>query len=573
MGRAEKGGGGPEVDREWLRRNIRCQDACPLHTDIPEYIALITAGRYREAYALIRETNPFPSVCGRVCHRPCEVACLRGEVDEPVAINALKRFVADRVAGGEGIPTRIKRRKRERVAVIGAGPAGLTAAHDLARQGYLVTVFEAQPVAGGMLALGIPDFRLPKEEVAMEIDLIRKLGVDIRCNLSIGRDLTLTDLLDSAYEAAFVATGAHRTLALGLPGQEAAGLLEAIGFLRRVNLGWRERPGEKVAVIGEGYTAFDAARTALRLGSQVTLVCRCKRAELTLSRWEARAAEEEGVQIHYFTRPTQILQEGGRVRGLECVRLGYQETLEGQVPVPLENSRFLLEADLLLNAVGEEPELTFLSHERGLKVCDSTLLVDEETLRSSRMRIYAGGDVVTGSRTVVEAIEAGHRAAAAIGRYLAGKREGSLQKEKTELEELVSLRVDPHYDATRRQKMPRRSGESRRNSFDEVELGYDEGQALRETKRCLQCNVKLGFNMEECIVCGKCAEVCPYNCIRMVDHQGREFEPRVHREPWLIGRGMLKDDSLCIRCGLCQKACPVGEGMTLHRITWRSRLE
>lgn len=553
------------VDHEWLKRNIRCQDACPLHTDIPGYIALIADGRYAEAYTRIREANPFPSVCSRVCHRPCEQACLRGEMDAPVAINFLKRFVTDRVIQGEELAIPVQAKRKEKVAIIGSGPAGLTAAHDLARLGYGVSVFESQPVAGGMLSLGIPDFRLPKGEVAMEVDLIRKLGVEIHLSTLIGRDLTLSDLRKSFHSAILVATGAQKAKRLKITGEEAEGVIEALSFLRQVNLGEKNRPGGKVIVIGEGYAAFDAARSALRLGSRVTLICRNERAKIAVPRWEMEAAEEEGIDLRFLLWPTKVLTEGGKVKGLECIEVEYKGGSRGRVLVPVRGLRVSFEADAIINAAGEEPEPSLLSDSG----CMREKIAGEEGMRQTGPGVYAAGDLLTGPRTVVEAIAAGHQAAVAIHGYLSDKREKD-PREAVDMEELLSLKVDQHYDATPRQEIVRASSDHRKRSFEEVELGYDEALALREAKRCLQCNVQVDFNAEECLVCGRCAEVCPYNCIQMVDREGREFQPKALREPWLIGKGMLKDDSLCIRCGLCKEVCPVETGMSLRRVTWRS---
>ncbi|MBI2875558.1 MAG: FAD-dependent oxidoreductase [Candidatus Tectomicrobia bacterium] len=554
------------VDHDWLKRNIRCQDACPLHTDIPGYIALIVQGQYVEAYTLIRETNPFPSVCSRICHRPCELACLRGGMDAPVAINFLKRFVADRITQGEKLVTPVRAQRDERVAIVGSGPAGLTAAHDLARQGYGVTVFEAQPVAGGMLSLGIPDFRLPKGEVALEIDLIRQLGVEIHLNTPIGRDLTLNDLRKGFYHAILIATGAHQAKALKITGEEAHGVIEALPFLRQVNLGERRRPGERVIVVGDGYAAFDAARVAVRLGSQVTLLCRDERDKIAVPRWEAEAAEEEGIDLRFLLWPTRVLTERGRAKGLECLEVENNDGARGRVLVPIQGLRVSFEADAIINAAGEEPQHSFWCESGGPRKRG----VGGE-VKQGEPGVYLAGDAATGPRTVVEAIASGHQAAAAICRYLEGKREKG-PREEMAWEEMISLQVDGHYDATPRQEALRTSSDRRQGSFEEVELGYDEGLALREASRCLQCNVQVDFNAEECLVCGRCAEVCPSDCIQMVDQEGREFQPKTLREPWLIGRGMLKDDSLCIRCGLCKEVCPVETGMSFRRITWRSRL-
>jgi NADPH-dependent glutamate synthase beta subunit-like oxidoreductase/NAD-dependent dihydropyrimidine dehydrogenase PreA subunit len=405
-----------------------CQITCPVHLDIRGYVGLIAEGRYDEALALVRERNPLPGICGRVCNHPCEDACNRGQQDEPVAIDALKRFIADYELKlkGEGRlkPPRIPEIvHKEKVAIVGAGPAGLTVAHDLAWMGYASTIYEAAPVPGGMLWLCIPEYRLPRDIIEVEVDWIRQLGVEIKLNTPLNRDLTFDDLLAQGYSAVFLGVGAHKGRTLGVPGEEDfEGFLDCIVFLRRVNLGDTTKPGNNVVVIGGGNSAIDSARTALRLGcDEVTILYRRSRREMPANPWEVEAAMEEGVKIHFLAAPTQILGKDGRVTGMVCVRseLGRPDASGRRRPVPISGSEFEVEADLIIPAISQNPDISFLHEGHGLEISRwDSFVVDGETGQTNRPEVFAGGDDVTGPATVIEAIAAGHRAAEGIRRYL-----------------------------------------------------------------------------------------------------------------------------------------------------------
>ncbi len=397
-----------------------CQHACPLGIDIPGYIELITQERFEEALALIEEKNPFPAICGRVCHHPCEAKCRRGEIDEPVAINALKRFVSDYV------PKKKRRTpppsvRREEVAIIGSGPAGLTAAYYLARWGYGVTVFEALPWAGGMLRVGIPDYRLPKKILEEEIlATVKNLGVEIRTNVCVGEDLPFEEIFPSGYRAVFIATGSHKSRKLGIPGENLKGVFSGLEFLREVNLGERLDLGEKTVVVGGGNAAVDAARSVLRMGLKEAIVLyRRGREEMPAIESEVEAAEKEGIEINYLAAPVRILNRDGQVCGLECIRmrLGEYDSSGRRRPLPIESSEFIVEADSIISAVGQSADLSFLPS--SLRTNNGgNLSVDPHTLATEQPGIFAGGDVITGPATVVEAIAAGRRAAISIIRYL-----------------------------------------------------------------------------------------------------------------------------------------------------------
>jgi heterodisulfide reductase subunit A len=414
----------PNIERE----TPACQEACPVHIDIRRYVGLVAEGDYTGALAVIRERNPLPAICGRVCNHPCESACNRGWQDEPVSIDAIKRFVADhevalRNQGKLVWPSPPRKTRKEGVAIVGAGPAGLTVAHDLAMAGFSPTVFEAAPVPGGMLYLGIPEYRLPRDVIELEVDYIRNLGVEFSFNTAVGPDLTLDDLRKQGYEAIFLGIGAHKGLKLKVPGEdEFEGVMDCIAFLRRVNLGEVEKPGEKVIVIGGGNSAIDAARTALRLGcDEVHIVYRRSIKEMPANPWEIEAAQEEGVKISYLAAPVRILGESGKVVGMECVKmqLGKLDASGRRRPVPIEDSEFVIDADVIVPAISQSPDVSFLPGDTELELSRwDSFVIDESNGATNVPGVFSGGDAVTGPSTVIWAIEAGHRAARGIMEYL-----------------------------------------------------------------------------------------------------------------------------------------------------------
>jgi len=408
-----------------------CQESCPVHIDIRKYIGLIADGRYLDALAVVREKNPLPAICGRVCNHPCESACNRGRQDEPVAIDALKRFVADyelALKKQGKIPKPVAppvNKKLGKVAVVGSGPAGLTVAHDLALSGIQSTIFEEAPVPGGMLWLAIPEYRLPRDIIQTEVDYICDLGVELKLSTPITTDFTIDDLLSDGYKAVFLGVGAHQGLKLGVPGEDDyEGFLDCIVFLRRVNLGDQTKPGRKVIVIGGGNSAIDAARTALRLGSEeVHIVYRRTVKEMPANPWEIEEAEKEGVKISYLAAPVEILGENGKVVGIKCTRmkLGKLDASGRRRPLPIEGSEFEIEADVIVPSISQQPNLSFLHEGHGLSINRwNSFDIDSRTMQTNRPEIFAGGDAVTGPATVIEAIAAGHQAATSIEKFLKG---------------------------------------------------------------------------------------------------------------------------------------------------------
>ena len=464
-----------------------CEHACPAHVDVPGYVALIGEGRFAEALALHRQANPFPGVCGRVCTHPCEDVCRRRDTDEAVAIRQLKRFIADfERAHLTERAARSPRPTKGRVAIVGSGPAGLTAAYFLAPLGYDVTVFEAHSEPGGAL-LSIPDYRLPKDIIRHEIALIRDRGVDIQTDKRLGDHFSIDALFEQGYKAVFLALGTHVAHRLGIPGEDLDGLIEGLSFIWSVNLGEAVTlRKKKVAVIGGGNVAIDAARSAMRLGAEAThIIYRRRREDMPAEESEISEAECEGVQIRYLLSPVEVCGNG-RVERLRCERmtLGAFDASGRRRPVP-SGEDVICEADVVIVAVGQLPDLSFLRNGEIEVDRAGRIAVDPETLMTAREGVFAGGDVVRGPATVVEAIAAGQKAAAAIDRFLGGT--GIIRPQEREV---VRTGYDEEAYAWERPREipPQLPPKERSDSFDEVEGCLQKEQAVEEAKRCLHCD-------------------------------------------------------------------------------------
>ncbi len=485
----------PEYHIRPVWRTAPCQAACPAGTNVQEMVYLISEGRFQEALEVIRETNPLSVICGRVCRHSCETECHRGKVEDPISIAALERLTGDFEPGyGEGI-TPILRTKKEKVAIIGSGPAGLTAAHHLAEMGYGVTIFEALPVAGGMLAVGIPEYRLPKNGLQAQIERIKRLGVEIRLNRRVGKDLTIHTLRKQGYQAIFLATGAHHSMKLDIPGEKLSGICGGVFFLMNVNLGKKVKVGNKVAIIGGGNVAMDAARTALRLGAkEAFIVYRRSRAEMPAYPEEIAEAEKEGVKIHFLAAPIRILGKGGKVVGMECTRmeLGEPEQSGRKSPKRIKSSNFTMAVDMIITAIGEVPDLSFLPEGKKLRITKAgTLEVDPLSLLTNIPGLFAGGDVAHGPATAVEAISAGKRAAASIDCYLQGKvfRPGKEEPPVVTYEEVMGLGAKEG-EKRNRVVMAVLSLQERSLNFKEINLGFNKEMAIEEAGRCLHCSAR-----------------------------------------------------------------------------------
>lgn len=602
-----------KVDREWLESNFPCHAACPVGTESGRYVSLIAEGRYREAYAVARKPNPLASICGRICAAPCEAACRRGELDEPIAIRALKRFVTERFGVESMIDLDMLREiygkremkyPRDRIAIIGAGPAGLAAAHDLALRGYPVTIFEAQPVAGGMLRLGIPEYRLPRELIKLEINAILSLGVELRVSQRLGKDYTLADLREQGFKAVFIAIGAHKGRTMNVPGIELDGVLKGVDFLLNANMGYRVDIGRRVVILGGGNVALDVARTAVRTTDPgsipepdiniVTALDVARSAvrfgakeihvfslesmeEMPADREEIDQALSEGVTFHPRRSLKRILGSNGVCTGIETLECSSVFDPDGRFnPRVVEETELSMAADTVILAIGQASDLSFISPEDGIETTPrGTIKVDPETLATTAPGIYAGGDVAFGPRIAISAIANGRLAAKSIHSWL---RDGVTPEEEIEvfIEPLPGFRREFDYEGIPRQKPPMLPID-RRIGIAEVERCFSELSARREGARCLRCWVNTVFeeNPElgtECVLCGGCADVCPERCIEFIPASELEVDPAMREEAVaelgdaaevlfdrdLQGTVLVKDETICIRCGLCAERCPAG---------------
>ncbi len=507
-----------------------CQAACPLHIDIRGYIDLIKEGRFDEALALVKQTLPFPAIIGRICTRPCEAKCKRSEVEEVIAINALKRAASD--FGKYTEDYSIAAEKKEKVAVIGGGPAGIMAAYDLRKAGYKVTIFEALPKLGGMMAVGIPEFRLPGDILDKETDIIKKLGVEIKLNTRVGKDITLGDLKKD-YNAVFIAVGAHRGRNLGIENEKVDGVIDGTEFLYKVNTGEKVPVKDKVVIVGGGNVAIDCARTCVRLGfKDVNIVYRRSRAEMPAIAEEIAEAENEGVKLTLLSGPSRVVAKDGKVTGFECIKMKLGEPDESgrRRPVPVKGSEFVIDTSLIIAAVGESPDLDFMTEDMASVVADDLIKVDPVTLETGVKGVFAGGDAVTGAATVIQALSAGRKAAISIDRYLKSEpldtgREGEAVFESKLIVDTWGVAEEA------RSAIPALPVAQRKGNFKEVELGLSKEEAVREAKRCLSCDCRICIDLlacpalitdngkvtvddTQCPGCGVCALVCPHDAIK-----------------------------------------------------------
>ncbi|MGC9964117.1 MAG: FAD-dependent oxidoreductase [Syntrophobacteraceae bacterium] len=506
--------GRPIIDK---RRTPLCQANCPLGVNVQGYIALAQAGKYAEALELIRKDNFLPAICGRICTNPCEAACRRNELDQPVAIRDIKRFLADLALSSEirSVP-RIKARRDQKIAIIGSGPAGLSCAYHLAIEGYRVKVFEKLPVLGGMLTVGIPSYRLPKNIIEAEIQVMRDMGVEFETGVEIGKDFTISQLRSMGYKAFFIGIGAHKCKALGVPGEELEGVVPGVEYLRDVNLGRKVFLGDRVAVIGGGSVAVDTARTALRNGSRKpVIVYRRSEKEMPAIEEEIIECREEGIEIMTLTNPRRIIGENGRLKAVECLRmeLGEPDSSGRRRPVPIAGSEFIMEVDAVVPAIGQESEWACLAEECNCRLTDlGTMTVDRLTAQTNEPDIFAGGDAVSGPSTVVSAMASGRSAAFAIHGFLTGEvvEHSSLSRPQ----ELDFPQITP---GTLSVPRARKSGHvpASSNEFSvEVSLGLTEDQVQSEASRCLQCGV--------CSECRQCVDAC--SVAKAISHSDDSFE-------------------------------------------------
>jgi len=581
--------------------------ACPVHTEAGRYVNLIAEERYEEAYRVARAPNPFASICGRICAAPCEESCRRGKLDQPIAIRALKRFVTERF-GVESLIDVIKlqelfrpqiKQKDKKVAIIGAGPAGLSCAHDLALLGYQVTVLEKQQVPGGMLRLGVPEYRLPRELIRMEVNAILSLGINLELGKSLGHDFFLKDLRNAGYDAIFIAMGAHKSRILNLEGINADGILNAVDYLLNVNLGYRVDLGEKIVVIGGGNVAFDVARSvarhekpdslassditaaldvarsAVRFGAKkVDMVVLESRDDMLADEEEIDQALEERITIHNSVGPKRILTRNGHVEGLEIWNVASIVDSEGRFnPQFVSGSESVIEADSIIISIGQLPDFSFIQPEDGIAVSPRGMIeIDPETLATAAKGIFAGGDVAFGPRIAISAIADGRQAARSINTFLGGT-EPAQADVKITCYNTATYQPQLGYTQIPRQTIPNLPLE-RRVGIAQVELGYNEELATREASRCFRCWENTIFEGDpdlgtECILCGGCADICPESCIEIIPKRKYSFDSKAEEgiaSEFQIdkedikdkGLVLIKNEEICIRCGLCAKRCPVG---------------
>jgi len=473
-----------------------CMYTCPIDQEASTYIALIAQRKFAEAFKVIMKDNPLPSVCGRVCHHPCEKVCRAGEMGDPISIRGLKRFVVDwaQKNGVRYVPEPVKQ-DRERIAIVGAGPAGLTAAYCLARKGFRPTVFEALPVPGGMLAVGIPGHRLPQEIMDAEIGRLKDAGVEIRTGLVLGKDFTIASLFRDGYRSVFCATGAGKSLSMGIPGEDAQGVRHSLEYLRAVNLGYKEPVGRRVCVVGGGNSAIDAARAALRDKGckKVSIFYRRTKAEMPALAEEVDAAIDEGVDVQFLVAPVKVLTENGRAKAIECVRmrLGDKDASGRRRPVPIEGSNFVHELDTLILAISERPDTSYIGERDIIRLDRENIIIDPETSMTTREGVFAGGDAVTGPGTVVDAIAAGKLAAETIEKYISGQPLGREHRlTRPSMYVLPEMLTEEEIAKAKRPSMRHLPVSQRAKNFKEVERGLTEELAVREARRCLRCDLE-----------------------------------------------------------------------------------
>lgn len=619
---------------------ISCQVACPVHTDARGYVRAIAKGNFEEAYLIARGPNPFASICGRICGAPCEIACRRGKIpkvnddgffvgqDRPIAIRALKRFVCDQFGPESKPPNEVleniknfvppiaanademaallrsatdgkfEKANGEKIAIIGAGPAGLSAAHDLALMGFLPVVFEIEPVAAGMLAVGVPAYRLPRELIEKEVKVIESLGVEIRCGVAVGKDISFAKLRQE-FSAVIIAVGAKSSRSLNLKGENGPGVFGGVDLLRAVSLGEEIEVGREVVVIGGGNVAYDVARTVVRQiafdtartvarlaeTANVYLFSLESAEEMPADTIEIVEGDEEGIQRKNGWGPTEIVRDDhGKVTGVtfrRCLRV-YDEDRKFS-PIYDDEDTQTIPCDTVLLAVGQAPALSFL--DKGGKdverMGNGWVKVDQTTLQTTAKDVFVAGDLAHGTRLLIDAVASGKAAARSVYQFLTGK---TLAKETlTSHIVLDRYRRERGYESLRCVEIPTiHPAERLKHPENVVEKGYTKEQAMREASRCLDCGVTPVFDGTRCVLCGGCADVCPTECLKLIALADLEFDtdasPLIEKA---IGEdadlnknsAILKDEDRCIRCALCAMRCPT-DAITMERVsfstTWSS---
>jgi formate dehydrogenase beta subunit len=577
---------------DYYHRVVDCQWACPAHTDVPEYIRLIAQGRFTDAYMVNRDSNVFPGILGRVCDRPCEPACRRGRIEQkPVAICRLKRVAADHRDEVTGLLPKIPKAKNgKRIACIGAGCASLTVANDLMPLGYQVTVFEQFAEPGGLMRTNIPSFRLPHTVLNEEIAMITGMGVELKLNTPVHSLRAL--LKEGGFDAVFVGSGAPKGKELKLPGREAAAANVHIGiaWLESVAFGHIDKIGERVLIIGVGNTAMDCCRTSLRLGARgVKVMARKPRGFFKASEWELEDAEEESVEIIINRSPREFVLENGKLTGMRFEQMEYQLDAQGRITGERVVGEEFIPADDVILAIGQENAFPWIERDLGVQFDKWDVpVIDKTTFQSTLPQLFFGGDAAFGPKNIIWAVEHGHQAAISIHRYCQGEPVATrlapgmnLQSRKMGMHEW-SYAND--YSPVERRLMPHVSLKERFKKLNiEVELGFTAEQVEQEVQRCLNCDVQTVFTAKLCIECDACLDICPVDCLT-ITHNGAEDELRTRLKAPAknltqllyvsaglphTGRVMVKDEDLCVHCGLCAERCPTAAwDMQKSQLLW-----
>ncbi len=622
---------------EWYENNVPCRTACPVKTDSGRYVQLIAESQFEEAFLVARSPNPLASICGRICAAPCEDACRRGVIDSPISIRPLKRFVCEQYGTESAASDTFLQLMRDKidqgahrqwhlpalsfeeqveeehkVAIIGSGPAGIACAHDLILRGIHVTVFEADDTLGGMMRLGIPEYRLPRGVIDKEIAAVQFLGAKFKTNQKLGRDFTIAELKKRGYDAIFLSVGATQGGDLRIPGVEKDGVIKAVDYLLNVNKGYKVNLGEKVLVIGGGSVALDAARTAIREfyapmeeidtaakagdmhvaidvarhavrgGAREVHVASLESlselpsAKTQQGREELSTAEEEGVFLHPSWGPKQIIGNGAveKIEMVECTRV-FDDNGRFN-PQFNEANTMTMDVDSVIIAIGQKPDLSFIQPEDKIETTQfGTIQIDSNTLATTAPGVYAGGDVAFGARILIEAVANGKKAAQSITDYLLGGEHGTHLTVTVDKIPISEYKMPEAYELNKRQH-PKAIPNNRRTGITEVELVFDEHEALLQAERCLVCHVETVYDAELCILCGRCVDLCPEECLKLVPLDQVEIEngeailkeqaidPEWSNQDYSV---MLKDHDRCIRCGLCALRCPT-EAFTMERFSF-----